>query len=156
MTICPIPSDRLCALWPERVRASLERAGFTVYDDLSPLIVRYQHPALGDGLVLLPMDDTFQDYTRRMVEVVDALVRVRSSYCEAVMRDLEGTADAAGIVAAANHVVACWEQLGRCEDEFMPEYPDACNEYRDALDSALSALRAAVAGQGSQHTRSDP
>ena len=43
--------------------------------------------------------------------------------------------------AAAKRVVACFEHLGRCEDEFLPEYPTACSEHQEALDTAILDLR---------------
>jgi hypothetical protein len=33
-----------------------------------------------------------------------------------------------------------WDDLCRCTDEFLPEYPEACGEYQAALDAAVCAL----------------
>lgn len=43
-------------------------------------------------------------------------------------------------------VVEAWERLGQCEDEFAPDGdPPACNEWRDALDTAIIRLSTALA-----------
>lgn len=41
------------------------------------------------------------------------------------------------LVRKAGAVARAWRRLGDCEDEFMPDYPYACGEYRDALDTAI-------------------
>lgn len=40
----------------------------------------------------------------------------------------------------ARTVTRCWDQLARCEDEFLPEDPGACGEPRDHLDTAILEL----------------
>lgn len=42
--------------------------------------------------------------------------------------------------AAIERLRGAWVALGRCEDEFCPEQPEACSEYRDALDTAILAV----------------
>lgn len=37
----------------------------------------------------------------------------------------------------ARKVTAAWDRLARCQDEFYPEYPGACSEYHDELDTAI-------------------
>lgn len=51
--------------------------------------------------------------------------------------DVEPVAEA---IRKAGAVVVAWNRLGKCEDEFMPDYPHACGEYRDELDTAIGNL----------------
>lgn len=44
----------------------------------------------------------------------------------------------------AQNVVKAWMRLGECEDEFMPDYPDACAEHADHLDTCISELSEAL------------
>jgi hypothetical protein len=68
----------------------------------------------------------------------------------------------ASLEQAARAVKTAFEAVGRCEDEFLPEYPEACGEWRDALDAAISQLIAALPDQleqatseGNAHARSE-
>jgi hypothetical protein len=40
----------------------------------------------------------------------------------------------------AQKVTAAWDRLARCQDEFYPEYPEACGEYIQELDEAVLLL----------------
>lgn len=57
----------------------------------------------------------------------------------------EGTPAANSLAKAAAAVVAAFRAVGRCEDEFLPEYPDACAEHREWLDTTIVALAAVLA-----------
>jgi hypothetical protein len=57
---------------------------------------------------------------------------------------------------AARAVKAAFEAVGRCEDEFLPDYPEACGEWRDALDTAISQLIAALPDQEPQGVEQRP
>lgn len=46
----------------------------------------------------------------------------------------------AQISEVASNVTRLWDQLGRCEDEFLPEDPGACGELHDRLDIAIDGL----------------
>lgn len=37
----------------------------------------------------------------------------------------------------AKEASAAYDRLSRCEDEFYPEYPGACSEYHDELDTVI-------------------
>ncbi len=41
---------------------------------------------------------------------------------------------------AASKVTHLWDRLARCEDEFYPESPGACDEYQQELDEAILSL----------------
>lgn len=58
----------------------------------------------------------------------------------------------ASLEQAARAVKTAFEAVGRCEDEFLPEYPEACGEWRDALDAAISRLITALPDQLEQAT----
>jgi hypothetical protein len=58
----------------------------------------------------------------------------------------------ASLEEAARAVKAAFEAVGRCEDEFLPDYPEACGEYRDLLDLAISRLIIALPDQLEQAT----
>jgi hypothetical protein len=45
-----------------------------------------------------------------------------------------------GLIRAACKVTTAWQQVCRCTDEFEPEQPEACAEYRDLLDTAVDEL----------------
>jgi len=49
---------------------------------------------------------------------------------------------------AAIAVVLAWEQLGRCEEEFLPGYPEACSEHRDLLDIKITVLQSELRAAG--------
>jgi hypothetical protein len=79
---------------------------------------------------------------------------------EAAQRRQQG----ASLEQAARAVKAAFEAVGRCEDEFLPDYPEACGEWRDALDLAITRLITALPDQleqttseteGSAHARSE-
>lgn len=50
----------------------------------------------------------------------------------------------APVVEAAKVVRAAWDRVCKCNDEFMPEYPHACDEWQQSLDGAIEKLVAAV------------
>lgn len=37
-------------------------------------------------------------------------------------------------------VIAAWRAVKKCTDEFLPEYPGACEEYKSVLHEQLNAL----------------
>lgn len=39
-------------------------------------------------------------------------------------------------------VIAAWRAVKKCTDEFLPEYPGACEEYKSVLHEQLNALEA--------------
>lgn len=98
------------------------------------------HRAIFQARQLLHTQDTWaleQVYRADVAYLLDALdtARRRDEARENVMQ-------------AARHLGACWEQLCRCVDEFEPDYPQACGEHRDALDTAVEAVIAAFAATG--------
>jgi hypothetical protein len=54
----------------------------------------------------------------------------------------------ASLEEAARAVKTAFEAVGRCEDEFLPDYPEACGEWRDALDLAIVRLITALSDRG--------
>lgn len=58
---------------------------------------------------------------------------------------MSGARGAGDIRAASEAVVNAWESLGRCEGEFMPDYPAACSTHREWLDTRIDELRTALA-----------
>jgi hypothetical protein len=60
---------------------------------------------------------------------------------------------------AASKVAHQWDRLARCEDEFYPEYPEACSEDQQALDEAILSLMRIVAPdlwEHRQQSKGDP
>jgi hypothetical protein len=62
----------------------------------------------------------------------------------------------ASLEEAARAVKTAFEAVGRCEDEFLPEYPEACGEWRDALDLAIAQLITALPDQMHMHPARNP
>jgi hypothetical protein len=53
----------------------------------------------------------------------------------------------AALAAAAERLVHTWDRLGECEEEFADYDPaGTCAEWRDALDTAILALKELVTG----------
>jgi hypothetical protein len=84
---------------------------------------------------------------------------VLAGRCRITIQALLGTLEAAqrrqqcaSLKEAARAVKTAFEAVGRCEDEFLPEYPEACGEWRDALDTAISQLISALPDQLEQAT----
>ena len=50
---------------------------------------------------------------------------------------LEGATD-----LPLGEVIAAWRAVKKCTDEFLPEYPGACEEYKSVLHEQLNALEA--------------
>lgn len=48
--------------------------------------------------------------------------------------------DPVALRSMAESIVASWNALGRCEDEFNPDAAPYCGEYAEHLDSAISAM----------------
>jgi len=60
-------------------------------------------------------------------------------YCE-LDQAREGIRYGDIVTDLAVKVGAAWDRLARCQDEFYPEYPGACSEYHDELDTAVLEL----------------
>lgn len=61
--------------------------------------------------------------------------------CTALLAERDALrAENARLREAIADAKSSWGALGACEDEFLPDYPDACSEYRDSLDGALVRL----------------
>lgn len=59
---------------------------------------------------------------------------------------LYGAATATPLLAAAQRIVHTWKKLGECEEEFERDAPEACAEWRDALDDTIAALKELLEG----------
>lgn len=61
----------------------------------------------------------------------------------------------AALEAALARLQIAWDELCRCDDEFIPEYPEACSEYQAGLDAAIRAVLATRAGADAGAGRND-
>src|SRR5690349_5008064 len=78
------------------------------------------------------------DREREMAAQVEALTAERDEARDqaAVAREMEKRLLVRDMkrTSALHQLRAAWDALCRCNDEFLPDYPEACSERRDDLD----------------------
>lgn len=94
------------------------------------------------GLVAACSDDACLCDRPEMLVVNDAFVDASSPMTRRMKEER--------VLRAARHVVACWQRLAECEDEFG-HYAGFCSAAESDVDTALVTLQSAVADLGQTH-----
>jgi transcriptional regulator with XRE-family HTH domain len=120
----------------QRIRELRHRKGLTIYEVADAISRDYTYVSKIENDRVLPPS----------AEIIVALATLLGADPEelAVLGDKPPVGvlrqRLAHLGEAASTVTRIWDHLARCEDEFMPEQPGACGEYRDELDTAILAL----------------
>lgn len=81
-----------------------------------------------------------------LIQAALDLVEAAAERDALLARAQQAEADAARLRAAAERVVRAQRRLLECVAEFEPEHEGVCYEWAEAVDTAIDALGAALAG----------
>lgn len=124
------------ATFGQRARELRKAKGFTIYEVADAIGRDYTYVSKFEtDRCLPPSADVIVALATLLGGDADELGTLGNKPPVAILRQR-----LADVMEKAQTVTRIWDHLARCEDEFMPEDPGACGEYRDDLDTAILAL----------------